>query len=73
VLAGAKMLVMSLWKVPDEQTLELIVDIYQRLMAGEGRADALRHAQLALKAKYPEPFYWGDFICQGAPGPLASS
>jgi CHAT domain-containing protein len=70
VLAGARTLVMSLWKVPDEPTRELMVDFYRRLLAGEGRAEALRQAQLALKAKYPEPFYWGAFICQGDPSPL---
>ena len=73
VLAGAKTLVMSLWKVPDERTRELMEDFYRRLLAGEGRAEALRQAQLALKAKYPDPFYWGAFICQGDPGPLATS
>ncbi len=70
VLAGAKTLVMSLWKVPDEPTRELMEHFYGRLLAGEGRAEALRQAQLALKAKYPEPFYWGAFICQGDPSPL---
>jgi CHAT domain-containing protein len=25
---------------------------------------------LALKQKYPDPLYWGAFICQGDPGPL---
>jgi CHAT domain-containing protein len=72
VLAGAKTLVMSLWKVPDEPTRELMEDFYGRLLAGEGRAEALRQAQLALKAKYPEPFYWGAFICQGDPSPLST-
>jgi len=72
VLAGAKTLVMSLWKVPDEPTRELMEDFYGRLLAGEGRAEALRQAQLALKAKYPDPFYWGAFICQGDPGHLGS-
>ncbi len=70
VLAGAKTLVMSLWKVPDDQTRELMEDFYGRILAGEGRADALRAAQMSLKAKYPEPLYWGAFICQGEPGPL---
>jgi len=70
VLAGAKTLVMSLWEVPDEQTCELMEDFYRRLLAGEPRADALRAAQLAIKAKHPEPLYWGAFICQGNPGPL---
>jgi CHAT domain-containing protein len=73
VLAGAKTLVMSLWKVPDEPTRELMEDFYGRLLAGEGRAEALRQAQLAMKAKYPAPFYWGAFICQGDPAPLGPS
>ncbi len=71
VLAGARTLVMSLWKVPDEPTRELMEDFYARLLAGQGRAEALRQAQLALKAKYPDPFYWGAFHLPGrliAPG-----
>ena len=70
VLAGAKTLVMSLWKVPDQQTQELMDDFYQRILTGEARAEALREAQLAMKAKCPQPLYWGAFICQGEPGPL---
>ena len=70
VLAGAKTLVMSLWEVPDQQTQELMKDYYKRILAREGRAEALRQAQLAMKKKYPDPLYWGAFICQGDPGPL---
>jgi CHAT domain-containing protein len=70
VVAGAKTLVMSLWKVPDQQTQELMVDFYGRLLAGTPRAQALREAQLELRKRYPHPFYWGAFICQGDPGPL---
>ncbi len=70
VLAGAKTLVMSLWKVPDRATQELMVDFYERLLRGEGRAEALRQAQLKLRKRYPHPRNWGGFICQGDPGPL---
>ncbi len=73
VLAGAKTLVMSLWRVPDEQTRELMEEFYRRLLAGEARAEALRQAQLALRAKYPAPYYWGAFICQGDPSPLGTA
>ena len=73
MLAGAKTLVMSLWKVPDKQTQELMSDFYRRILAGEARAEALRQAQLAMKAKYPDPYYWGAFICQGDPSPLPKS
>jgi CHAT domain-containing protein len=73
VLAGVKTLVMSLWKVPDQQTQELMTDFYRRLLNGTPRADALREAQLAMKQKYPDPLYWGAFICQGDPGPLVAT
>lgn len=68
--AGAATLVMSLWKVPDEQTQQLMEDFYRRILAGESRAEALRGAQLAMREKEPHPIYWGAFICQGDPGPL---
>ncbi len=70
VLAGAKTLVMSLWSVPDEPTRELMEDFYQRILNGQPRAAALREAQRTLRAKYPDPYYWGAFVCLGDPGPL---
>ena len=70
VLADAKTLVMRLCNVPDQQTQELMDDFYRRILAGQARADALREAQLAME-KYPDLFYWGAFIGQGDPGPLA--
>jgi CHAT domain-containing protein/tetratricopeptide (TPR) repeat protein len=70
VLAGAKTLVISLWKVPDAQTQELMTNFYKHLRAGVSRAEALRKAQIALKRDYPEPAYWAAFICHGQPGPL---
>jgi CHAT domain-containing protein len=74
VLAGARGLLMSLWKVPDQQTQELMEDFYRRIFdVGliQSRAEALRAAQLALKEKYPDPGYWGAFIYQGDPFPTA--
>ena len=71
VLAGARTLVMSLWKVPDQQTQELMEEFYRRLLAGTARADALRETQLTLKAKYPAPVHWGASISQGDPSALS--
>jgi hypothetical protein len=70
VLAGARSLVLSLWKVPDSQTRDLMIEFYTRLIGGEARSAALRDAQLALKEQYADPFYWGAFICQGDPSPF---
>jgi len=25
---------------------------------------------LSMKERYPDPLYWGAFVCQGDPGPL---
>ena len=72
MLAGAKTLVMSLWKVPDRQTQELMVHFYRQILQGQPRAEALREAQRALQAQYPHPYYWGAFICLGDPSPLPS-
>lgn len=72
VMAGAHTLVMSMWKVPDAQTQELMVEFYNELLAGVPRATALSNAQLKIKQnpKTAHPYFWGAFICQGAFGKL---
>jgi hypothetical protein len=70
LLAEAQTLVTSLWIVPEKQRLELLKELYGRVLAGESRSEALRAAQSAVKARYPDPFYWGAFVCYGDPGPL---
>jgi CHAT domain-containing protein len=67
LLAGARCVVTSLWRAPDRQRLELLEDFYRRLLAGRPRADALREAKLALKARYADPFFWGGLVCHGDP------
>ena len=73
--AGSKTLIMSLWKVPDTHTRELMVAFYENLLHRRlGRAEALRQAQLTLRRQYPDhPFFWGAFICQGDSRPLPDS
>jgi CHAT domain-containing protein len=74
-IAGAQTLIMSLWKVPSEETKRLMIDFYNRLLHDtESRADALRKSQLAMKEEseeYAHPLFWGAFICQGNPAPLS--
>jgi CHAT domain-containing protein/tetratricopeptide (TPR) repeat protein len=50
VLAGSESQVMSLWKVDDAATRDLMVAYYKRLQAGEGRTEALRQVQLEMLA-----------------------
>jgi CHAT domain-containing protein len=63
--AGATTLVASLWLVQDETTAELMENWYEHLSQGVGRATALRNAQLALKDKFPHPYYWAPFVLIG--------
>ncbi len=48
VLAGSETQVMSLWKVSDAGTRDLMTAYYTRLKNGEGRAEALRQVQLEM-------------------------
>jgi CHAT domain-containing protein/tetratricopeptide (TPR) repeat protein len=74
VHAGADTVVMSLAKVPDAETRELIVEFYRRWLEGSGKCQALHDAALAIREKRQKdhgaahPIYWGAFIAVGDPG-----
>jgi CHAT domain-containing protein/tetratricopeptide (TPR) repeat protein len=71
VVAGAETVVMSLWKVKDDTTQQLMEAYYRNLLAGQGRATALREAMRWLRATRPHPHYWAPFIALGRDAPLA--
>jgi CHAT domain-containing protein/flagellar motility protein MotE (MotC chaperone) len=73
-VAGAKSIIMSLWKVSDQATQELMVSFYKNWLGeavgAEGKTanskrSAFLKAQKELKAKYPDPYYWGAFVMVG--------
>jgi len=61
---------MSLWKVNDETTSTLMGSYYRHLLAGEGRATALREAMRELRRTQPHPHYWAPFLAMGKETPL---
>jgi CHAT domain-containing protein/tetratricopeptide (TPR) repeat protein len=65
LVSGANNLVMSLWKVSDEATEELMISFYSNFLVSRDKAAAFRQAQLELKKKYETPFYWGAFVLIG--------
>ena len=66
--AGARGVLVSLWEVEDRATAELMRRFY-RGMLKEGRppAEALRHAQAALRREpgWEAPYFWAGFVLQG--------
>ncbi|WP_164021581.1 CHAT domain-containing tetratricopeptide repeat protein [Pyxidicoccus trucidator] len=70
VVAGAETVVMSLWKVKDDTTSQLMEAYYRNLLAGKGRATALREAMRWLRATKPHPHFWAPFIVLGRDTPL---
>lgn len=65
-IAGAKTIIMSLWKVNDQTTQELMTEFYKLLLSGKKIHEAFRDAQLSIKAKYQHPYFWGGFVLIGA-------
>lgn len=63
--AGARNLLVSLWRVDDAATAELMAAFYRGLAAGEGIAASLRAAQLAALARQPHPYFWAPFVVIG--------
>jgi len=70
-VSGAEAVLMSLWSVPDQETQELMTLFYAKWLSGKSKHEALREAQLELRAKIKErdgqdlPFYWGGFVLVG--------
>jgi CHAT domain-containing protein/Tfp pilus assembly protein PilF len=66
--AGAERVLVSLWDVSDEASAELMAQMYGSLLGKrEGPAEALRSAQLAVRAheRWRAPYYWAVFVLQG--------
>jgi len=69
--AGARSIVMSLWKVQDRATRALMESFYRRWLGGQSKREALRGAALeilkAQREKYgaPHPYLWGSFVLLG--------
>ena len=66
--AGTPRVIVSLWKVDDESTAELMKRFYNGVFKGNlSPAAALRAAQLALlqDERWQDPYHWAPFVFQG--------
>jgi tetratricopeptide (TPR) repeat protein len=76
--AGAASLVMSLWRVDDQATAQLMDRFYQALLDGQRKPAALRQAQLTLLhghegSRYRHPYFWAPFVLIGDRGQAVNS
>ncbi|MEQ8302893.1 MAG: CHAT domain-containing tetratricopeptide repeat protein [Cyclobacteriaceae bacterium] len=65
LVAGADALIMSLWKVDDAATQQLMSSFYTNWIKMGDKQKAFKQAQVQLMTKYPEPYYWGAFVMIG--------
>ena len=64
--AGAKNVLISLWKVDDTLTKDLMIKFYQYLTSGNSISQSLKKAQLDQSKLYSNPLLWGGFVLVGS-------
>ena len=65
IVAGAKNVIMTLFKVNDEVTQELMNDFYSQWLEIGDMRTAFQNAKIKIKNKYQKPVYWGSFVLIG--------
>lgn len=60
-MAGVKFIIMSLWEIPDKETVEFMGTFYNNLLKVKEIKAAFYAAQKEMRAKY-DPYYWGAFV-----------
>lgn len=61
-VAGARQILMTTWQVKSEQTADLLSRFYRYWLNGSDAHEALRRAQLEIRAITRMPYYWGAFV-----------
>ena len=60
-MAGVKFIIMSLWEIPDKETVEFMRIFYNNLLVVKDIRKAFSIAQKDMRSKY-DPYYWGAFV-----------
>lgn len=72
LFSGSDAVIASLWRVEDEHTDNLMTKLYDGLLAGMTKSEALQQAQQALLNDEPDlhPVFWGAWQIIGNPRPI---
>jgi CHAT domain-containing protein len=65
IVAGSKNLIMSLFKVSDEVTADLLNQFYTNWVKTGNKRQSLYDAKTYILKKYQQPIYWGAFVLVG--------
>lgn len=65
IFAGTPNLIVSLWKIHDQKTKDLMIDFYKILLSGKSYSKALRGAKLIQIKKGEQPIDWSGIILIG--------
>lgn len=65
LVAGAKVLIMSMFKVDDDATQKLMLKFYQKWLNTGNLRQSFIDAKKELRVEYPDPIYWGAFMMIG--------
>jgi CHAT domain-containing protein len=65
LVAGAKVLIMSMFKVDDEATQKLVLNFYRKWTNTGNMRLSFVEAKKELRVEYPEPYYWAPFMMIG--------
>jgi CHAT domain-containing protein len=73
MMAGARSQILSLWRVSDQSTTQLMTAFYEALRQGAPPSAALRQAQLRLlrQRATAHPYHWAAFTFSGGAGETA--
>ena len=60
-MAGADYVMMSLWQVPDKETVEFMKIFYENFIKTNDVRNAFNKTQRIMRKKY-KPYYWAAFV-----------
>lgn len=73
--AGVPSTILSLWKIPDQTSADLMTLFYENIKKEKTKPNALRQAKLQYlnqieAVEQAHPYFWGAFIGYGNPSPV---
>jgi CHAT domain-containing protein len=65
LVAGARTIIMSLFKVSDEATQQLMIKFYRKWIETGNKKQSFIDAKKEIRNEYRDPIYWGPFVMIG--------